>query len=94
MAHEALFQAHQPGSVISLEQIGSGPILGIIDQLYIKERFIGGFGTSEVRGPLGVRSLRASETQALSESKLFTTFPKLVLKKRKLVSMQLLVRLN
>ena len=72
------------GVLISLEQIGSGPILGIIDQPYIKERFIGGFGTSEVRGPLGVRSLKASETQALSESKLFTTFPEIGTEKEKI----------
>ena len=56
-------------------QIGFGPIFGIIDQPYINERFIGGFGTSEVRGPLGVRPLKTATTQSLSESKLFTTFP-------------------
>jgi len=63
------------GVLISLEQIGFGPIFGIIDQPYINERFIGGFGTSEVRGPLGVRPLKTATTQSLSESKLFTTFP-------------------
>ena len=72
------------GVLISLEQIGSGPILGIIDQPYIRERFIGGLGISEVRGPLGVRSLKASETQALSESKLFTTFPEIGTEKEKI----------
>ena len=70
------------GVLISLEQIGNGPILGIIDQPYIKERFIGGFGTSEVQGPLGVRSLQVSATSSLSESKLLQHFLKLVLKRK------------
>ena len=72
------------GVLISLEQIGNGPILGIIDQPYIKERFIGGFGTSEVQGPLGVRSLQVSATSSLSESKLFTTFPEVGTEKEKM----------
>lgn len=72
------------GVLISLEQIGFGPIFGIIDQPYINERFIGGFGISEVRGPLGVRTLQSSATQSLSESKLFTTFPEVDTEKDKM----------
>jgi histidinol phosphatase-like enzyme (inositol monophosphatase family) len=52
-----------------------GPILGIIDQPYIGERFTGGFGRSEVQGPMGHKVLRTRAPRALSEAILFTTFP-------------------
>ncbi|GAA6207999.1 histidinol-phosphatase [Cognatishimia sp. WU-CL00825] len=53
----------------------TGPLLGIIDQPYIKERFIGGFGVAEVVGPHGTRPLKARAETALDEAILFTTFP-------------------
>ena len=62
------------GSLIALSD-ETGPCLGIIDQAYIKERFIGGFGLSEMTGPLGHRPLKCSERRDLSEAILFTTFP-------------------
>ena len=53
----------------------NGPIYGIIDQPYIGERFIGGFGRAEMTGPLGRRPLKTRIPRPLSEAILFTTFP-------------------
>jgi myo-inositol-1(or 4)-monophosphatase len=53
----------------------SGPILGIIDQPYIGERFVGGFGVARVNGPQGRAPLATSNRTALSDAILFTTFP-------------------
>lgn len=55
----------------------SGPIYGIVDQPYIGERFEGGLGRAEVRGPLGLRPLRTRGDAPLSEAILFTTFPEI-----------------
>lgn len=54
---------------------GAGPVLGIIDQPYIGERFVGGFGQASVTGPLGTAPLRARPPRPLPEAVLFTTFP-------------------
>ncbi len=62
------------GVLIALND-DSGPRLGIIDQPYIGERFCGGFGRAEVRGPQGTTPLRVSETTKLNEATLFSTFP-------------------
>lgn len=53
----------------------SGPILGIVDQPYIGERFSGGLGRAEVQGPHGTKPLGVRSTSLLSEAVLFTTFP-------------------
>ncbi len=53
----------------------TGPIYGLIDQPYIKERFEGGFGRAMVTGPMGQRVLKARSARPLSEAILFTTFP-------------------
>ncbi|MCV2868102.1 inositol monophosphatase family protein [Defluviimonas sp. WL0002] len=53
----------------------SGPILGVIDQPYIGERFIGGLGLAEVAGPMGRSALQCRSARPLAESVLFTTFP-------------------
>lgn len=53
----------------------NGPVFGIIDQPYIRERFVGGLGTAEVVGPSGLARLRARPARPLSEAILFTTFP-------------------
>lgn len=53
----------------------SGPVYGLIDQPYTAERFEGGFGRAEMRGPLGTRALATIPGRALSEAILFTTFP-------------------
>lgn len=53
----------------------TGPIFGIIDQPYIRERFEGGFGRAVLTGPMGTRPLRARPPRPLSEAILFSTFP-------------------
>ncbi|UZD92523.1 histidinol-phosphatase [Cognatishimia activa] len=53
----------------------TGPQLGIIDQPYIGERFVGGFGTAELNGPMGAMPLKTKDTSTLSDAILFTTFP-------------------
>jgi histidinol phosphatase-like enzyme (inositol monophosphatase family) len=52
-----------------------GPIYGIIDQPYIRERFEGGLGRAEVNGPSGRALLKVRSDRALSDAILFTTFP-------------------
>lgn len=54
-----------------------GPVFGLIDQPYIGERFTGGFGRAEMRGPLGTVPLRTRAPRPLSEAILFTTFPEI-----------------
>lgn len=62
------------GTLISVGD-ASGPILGIIDQPYTGETFLGGPGIAELRRagtttPLGVRP-----SKELSDATIFTTFP-------------------
>ena len=53
----------------------TGPLYGIIDQPYIRERFEGGFGRATVVGPMGTTTLRCRPARPLSEAIVFTTFP-------------------
>ncbi|WP_432449472.1 histidinol-phosphatase [Aliiroseovarius marinus] len=53
----------------------TGPKLGMIDQPYIGERFMGGFGAAWLDGPQGRRDLATSDTELLGDAILFTTFP-------------------
>ncbi len=53
----------------------SGPILGVIDQPYIGERFIGAAKTAHFTGPHGAGLIRTRATQSLTDAILFTTFP-------------------
>ena len=53
----------------------NGPIYGLIDQPYIGERFSGGLGRADLRGPMGLRQLKTRAPRPLSEAILFTTFP-------------------
>lgn len=62
------------GVLISIRD-ATGPIYGIIDQPYIRERFEGGFGRALVTGPMGVKQLRARGPRPLSEAIVFSTFP-------------------
>ena len=62
------------GVLISVRDAG-GPVYGIIDQPYIRERFEGGLGRAEVNGPSGRAALRVRPPRPLSEAILFTTFP-------------------
>jgi histidinol phosphatase-like enzyme (inositol monophosphatase family) len=64
------------GILIGLDA-GAGPVMGLIDQPYTRERFIGGFGRAFLRRdgaetPLGVRPCAA-----LAEAVLYTTFPEI-----------------
>ncbi|SOC09183.1 inositol monophosphatase family protein [Rhodobacter maris] len=67
------------GVLIALSEEGEttpgAPLLGVIDQPYIGERFVGGFGVARVTGPLGEMGLSTRPARALSEAVLFSTFP-------------------
>ncbi len=62
------------GVLIALSDT-NGPIMGIVDQPYIGERFIGGFGRAEVQGPHGTHTLATRKNSSLKDAILFTTFP-------------------
>lgn len=54
----------------------TGPLLGVIDQPYIGERFLGAKGKlAQLIGPHGTRTLHTRKARPLSEAILFTTFP-------------------
>lgn len=53
----------------------TGPVLGVIDQPYIGERFCGGLGVHEMTGPLGPRALATRAPRPLKDAIIFTTFP-------------------
>jgi len=52
-----------------------GPVLGVIDQPHIGERFQGGPGRARVFGPHGEHPLKTRATTDLDAAILFTTFP-------------------
>lgn len=62
------------GTLISLRD-ETGPLMGLIDQPYIGERFFGGFGLSEVRRDGEHKQIAVRDTKNLSDAVLFTTFP-------------------
>lgn len=62
------------GTLIALSD-GDGPLLGVIDQPYIGERFTGSPSGASFVGPHGSGALRTRATADLSEAVLFTTFP-------------------
>lgn len=64
------------GVLIALSD-ASGPVLGIIDQPYIGERFWGGLGQAFVEGPTGRAPLRTRPARPLDQAILFTTFPEI-----------------
>lgn len=53
----------------------AGPILGVVDQPYIGERFVGSGEGAEMTGPHGAMPLKTRDTKMLEEAVLFTTFP-------------------
>lgn len=53
----------------------SGPILGVIDQPYIGERFLGCGGTAQFTGPHSSGLIRTRSQRDLNEATLFTTYP-------------------
>jgi len=54
---------------------GTRVIMGLIDQPYIGERFLGGFGQTWFTGPHGTGGLSTSDVRDLGQAKLFSTFP-------------------
>ncbi|MBC2834384.1 histidinol-phosphatase [Paragemmobacter straminiformis] len=62
------------GVLISVRD-AAGPVYGIIDQPYIRERFEGGLGRARVVGPSGEAALRARTHRPLSQAILYSTFP-------------------
>ncbi len=62
------------GVLIALNA-GAAPVLGLIDQPFIGERFMGGLGRSDTVGPLGARRLATRPPRPLSEAILYSTFP-------------------
>ncbi|SMY08560.1 inositol monophosphatase family protein [Flavimaricola marinus] len=62
------------GVLISVAN-SDGPLFGIIDQPFIGERFVGGFGLAETTGPMGNRPLRTRAPRPLAEAQLLSTFP-------------------
>jgi histidinol phosphatase-like enzyme (inositol monophosphatase family) len=52
-----------------------GPLFGVIDQPYIGERFMGGFGVATCIGPHGRSTLRTRGPRPLTDAFLFSTFP-------------------
>ena len=57
------------------ETAPGAPILGLIDQPYIGERFRGGFGVAEMTGPRGGGVLRTRTARPVAEAILYSTFP-------------------
>lgn len=53
----------------------TGPVLGVIDQPYIGERFVGAAGAATLAGPHGTQPISTRAPRPLSEAILFTTFP-------------------
>lgn len=62
------------GVLIALSE-GGAPTLGVIDQPYTGERFLGAPGVARMTGPLGERALGVRGTTNLGQAILFTTFP-------------------
>lgn len=62
------------GVLIALSET-AGPILGVIDQPYIAERFSGSAEMAEMTGPQGTKPLKCRATRHLQDAILFTTFP-------------------
>ena len=62
------------GTLISVRD-ADGPILGIIDQPFTGERFIGGLGISELQRNGAATPIAVRPASSLSDAILFTTFP-------------------
>ncbi len=62
------------GTLISLRD-ASGPIFGMIDQPYIGERFVGGFGLAELYRGKEKTTLLVRPAARLKDAILFSTFP-------------------
>lgn len=52
-----------------------GPFMGVIDQPYIGERFVGSSSGAHLTGPQGISRMQTRQTKTLDRATLFTTFP-------------------
>jgi histidinol phosphatase-like enzyme (inositol monophosphatase family) len=64
------------GTLIGVDA-GDGPVLGIVDQPYTGERFMGGLGRAVMRRGGERRPLRVRSCAGIAEAVLFTTFPEI-----------------
>lgn len=64
------------GVLIALSD-DKGPVMGMIDQPYVGERFMGGLGRCNWTGPGRADALGTRSTSSLSDATLFTTFPEI-----------------
>ncbi|NIZ60139.1 histidinol-phosphatase [Sedimentitalea sp. CY04] len=62
------------GVLIALSD-DNGPFMGIVDQPYTGERFVGSANGADMTGPMGSQPLRTRTTSNLDQAILFTTFP-------------------
>ena len=62
------------GVLIGLDT-GDGPVLGVVDQPYIGERFIGAFGQASLVMRDETRDIATSTCETLREATLMSTFP-------------------
>lgn len=62
------------GVLIGLDA-GDGPVLGVVDQPYIGERFIGAFGQASLTTLNETRPIRTSTCEMLKDATLMSTFP-------------------
>lgn len=67
------------GVLIGLDA-GQGPVLGVIDQPYIGERFMGGFGRAHLQRGNETRRITVRKCGALADATLMTTFPEVGIK--------------
>jgi len=65
------------GTLIALDA-GTGPVMGLIDQPYIGERYLGGFGMAHMtRAASPAQPLCCRSCARLSDAILFSTFPEI-----------------
>lgn len=64
------------GVLIGLDD-GNGPVLGVIDQPYIGERFIGAFGQASLTTRDGTTPIQTSKRTTLADATLMSTFPEI-----------------
>ncbi|MBA3323788.1 MAG: histidinol-phosphatase [Rhodobacteraceae bacterium] len=64
------------GVLVGLDA-GEGPVLGLIDQPFTGERFIGGFGRAVLRRGGRETPLATRQCARLADAALFTTFPEI-----------------
>lgn len=62
------------GILVGLDA-GEGPVLGLIDQPYLRERFVGGFGEAMLLREGVERPLRVRSCGNLGDAVLYTTYP-------------------